>query len=109
MRGHCDMAPAIRSRGTQTHEKVVFAVDRNRPRSALAGCSRNNQDAVNNAEINQPAAEDLNELSKDAANDAANAEAAALGNQQSSSTAKMRRPTTRPTRPTTQEQNVSGM
>ncbi len=47
----------------------------------LAACSGDNQDAVDNAEMNQPAAE-LNELSSDAANDAAAAEAAALGTQQ---------------------------
>ena len=48
---------------------------------ALAACSSGDQDAVDNAEMNQPAA-DLNGLADDAANDAANAEAAALGNQQ---------------------------
>ena len=47
----------------------------------LAACSGDNQDAVDNAEMNQPPAE-LNELSSDAANDAAAAEAAALGTQQ---------------------------
>ena len=46
---------------------------------ALAACSGNNEDAVNNAELNQPAAEDLNALANDAA---ANAEDQALGNQQ---------------------------
>jgi hypothetical protein len=46
---------------------------------ALAGCSGGNQDAVNNAELNQPAAEDLNALANDAAS---NAEDQALGNQQ---------------------------
>jgi len=46
---------------------------------ALGGCSGSNQDAVNNAELNQPAAEDLNGLANDAA---ANAEDQALGNQQ---------------------------
>ena len=46
----------------------------------LAACSSGNEDAVENAEMNQPAA-DLNGLADDAANDAANAEAAALGNQ----------------------------
>ena len=46
---------------------------------ALAACSGGNEDAVENADLNQP--EDLNQLSSDAANDAANAEAAALGNQ----------------------------
>jgi len=38
---------------------------------ALSACSNNNQDAVNNAELNQPAADDLNTLANDAA---ANAE-----------------------------------
>ena len=47
----------------------------------LGACSSNNEDAVNNAEMNQPAS-DLNALSSDAANDAANAEAEALGAQQ---------------------------
>ncbi len=42
----------------------------------LAGCNNGNQDAVNNAELNQPAAEDLNALANDAA---ANAENQALG------------------------------
>ncbi len=46
----------------------------------LTACSGGNDDAVQNAELNQPEA-DLNQLSGDAANDAANAEAAALGNQ----------------------------
>lgn len=46
---------------------------------ALAACSGNNQDQVNNAELNQPAAEDLNALANEAA---VNAEDAALGNQQ---------------------------
>jgi len=46
---------------------------------ALAGCSGGNQDAVNNAELNQPASDDLNALANEAAS---NAEDAALGNQQ---------------------------
>lgn len=46
---------------------------------ALSACSGNNEDAVNNAELNQPAADDLNALANDAA---ANAENDALGNQQ---------------------------
>ena len=49
---------------------------------ALAACSGKNEDAVNNAELNQPSAEDLNALSNQAAMDAANSEAAALGDQQ---------------------------
>ena len=46
---------------------------------ALGGCSGSNQDAVNNAELNQPAADDLNGLANEAA---VNAEDQALGNQQ---------------------------
>ena len=34
---------------------------------ALSGCNNSNQDAVNNAELNQPAVEDLNALANDAA------------------------------------------
>jgi hypothetical protein len=49
---------------------------------ALAGCSGNNQDAVDNAVLNQPSADDLNALSNQAAMDAANNEAAELANQQ---------------------------
>ena len=75
----------------------------------LAACSGSNQDSVNNAEVNQPSAEDLNQLSTDAANDAANAEAAALGNQQAqlNSENAAADDTTNPT--DDQEQNVSGM
>ena len=74
---------------------------------ALAACSGNNQDAVDNAEMNQPAAE-LNSLADDAANDAANAEAAALGNQLDElNQTPVEDNTTNPT--DAQEQNVSGM
>jgi hypothetical protein len=76
----------------------------------LAACSGNNQDAVNNAELNQPAVEDLNQSSMDAANAAANAEAASLGNQQAelnSENAAAEDNTVNPT--DAQEQNVSGM
>lgn len=34
---------------------------------ALSGCNNSNQDAVTNAELNQPAPEDLNALANDAA------------------------------------------
>ena len=77
---------------------------------ALAGCNSGNQDSVNNAELNQPAAE-LNQLSTDAANDAANAEAAALGEQQNQleneNAAAAADNTSNPS--DDQEQNVSGM
>jgi hypothetical protein len=46
---------------------------------ALGACSGGNQDAVNNAELNQPAADDLNALANEAAS---NAEDQALGNAQ---------------------------
>ncbi len=44
---------------------------------ALCGCNNNNQDAVQNAELNQPNADQLNELANQAAMDAANAQASA--------------------------------
>ena len=59
-------------------KKLVFLIG-GAAALALSACSGNNQDAVNNAELNQPAAEDLNALANDAA---VNAEDAALGNQQ---------------------------
>ena len=74
----------------------------------LAACSSsNNQDTVNNAELNQPAADNLNELSSSAANDA---EAAALANQQAALNAENAAAQDNTTNPTdAQEQNVSGM
>ena len=51
---------------------------------ALAGCHKDNQDAVQNAELNQPAAEQINELANQAAMDAANAQAAANSAKQAS-------------------------
>jgi hypothetical protein len=59
-------------------KKLVFVIG-GAAALALGGCSGSNQDAVNNAELNQPAAEDLNGLANDAAS---NAEDQALGNQQ---------------------------
>ncbi len=66
--------------GTKPMRKLVIALVATASLS-IAACSGNNQDAVENAELNQPAADDLNAMSLDAANDAANAEAAALGTQ----------------------------
>lgn len=73
----------------------------------LAACHNNNQDAVQNAELNQPNADELNQLSSDAANDAANS--ATLGNQQNQleQNAAADANTVNPT--DAQEQNVSGM
>ena len=56
--------------------KVAFAIA-GTAALALAACNNSNQDAVNNAEINQPDADQLNELANQAAMDAANAQAAA--------------------------------
>ena len=44
---------------------------------ALVACNKGNPDAVENAQINQPDADQLNELANQAAMDAANAQAAA--------------------------------
>ena len=74
---------------------------------ALAACGGANQDTVNNAEMNQPAADELNQLSGEAANDAANAEAAALGDQQNQLEQEPADNTTNPS--DEQEQNVAGM
>ena len=76
---------------------------------ALAACNSSNQDAVNNAELNQPAVE-LNDLSTDAANDAATSEAAALGEQQNQLESENAAAPDNTTNPSDdQEQNVSGM
>jgi hypothetical protein len=76
---------------------------------ALAGCGGNKQDALQNAEMNQPSADQLDEQANQAALDAANAEAAALGNQQQQiQDENAAAPDT--TNPTDEdEQNVSGM
>jgi hypothetical protein len=71
----------------------------------LAACG-GNQDTVENAELNQPEA-DLNQLSSDAANDAANMEAAALGNQLDELNQANADETENPA--DADEQNVSGM
>ena len=64
-----------------------------------SACNRNNADQVNNAEMNQYGAEQLNDLANEAANNAAEAEA--LGNQQQQLEAQnAANATTRPIRPT---------
>jgi hypothetical protein len=70
-----------------------------------AACGRN-EDQVNNAEMNQAGVEELNNLSADAANDAA--EAAALGNQQAQLEQENAADNTENPEES-QEQNVSGM
>jgi hypothetical protein len=47
---------------------------------ALSACDKSNQDAVQNAQLNQPSAEQLNDLAAQAAMDAANAQAQAQAN-----------------------------
>jgi predicted component of type VI protein secretion system len=79
---------------------------------ALAACSSNNEDSVQNAELNQPAAE-FNDMSGEALNDAAAGEAAALGTQQQqleqeNASAPADENASEPTTDD-EEQNVSGM
>jgi|SRR5690349_3899131 len=75
---------------------------------ALAGCNRGNEDAVNNAELNQPES-DLNAIANQAAMDAANQAAAAqnamqqAANEQNASLDNAVNPKE------ADEQNVSGM
>ena len=75
----------------------------------LSACDGNNQDALQNAELNQPNAEALDEQANQAALDAANAEAAALGNQQQQ-LQDANAAAEEPSNPSDEdEQNVSGM
>jgi hypothetical protein len=76
---------------------------------ALGACSGNNQDAVQNAELNQPSADDLNALSNQAAMDAANSESAALGNQQNLSDENAAAQANAANGTEAEEQNVSAM
>lgn len=75
---------------------------------ALSACHSKNDDAIDNAELNQPAAEDLNAIANDAA---MNAEERALGNQQKVEDENASVNVTNNTADTTDadEQNVSGM
>ena len=75
----------------------------------LAGCNNKNEDAVQNAELNQPTAE-LNEIANQAAMDAANAEAAELARQQNALNAENAAAQDNAVNPReADEQNVSGM
>ncbi|HEY7006213.1 MAG TPA: hypothetical protein VH392_06970 [Sphingomicrobium sp.] len=73
---------------------------------ALGGCSGGNEDQVNNAELNQPAPEDLNALANDAA---MNAENAALGNEQQNVTDLNAAGDNGPNPSEAEEQNVDAM
>ena len=73
---------------------------------ALAACSSGNDDALNSAEVNQ-ANDNLDAMAGDAANDAANAEAAALGTQEQQLEQENAASATNPS--DAEEQNVAGM
>jgi hypothetical protein len=73
---------------------------------ALAGCNRNNEDAVQNAELNQPNAE-LNDIANQAALDAEAANLAAEQNRLNAENAAAQVNTVNPRE--ADEQNVSGM
>jgi hypothetical protein len=75
---------------------------------ALCACHRDNQDAVQNAELNQPSADQLNELANQAAMDAANAQAAA-GNAQNAANELNAAADNTVNPREADEQNVSGM
>jgi hypothetical protein len=75
---------------------------------AVAGCSRGNEDAVNNAELNQPES-DLNEIANQAAMDAANAQAAAQANMQNAMQQENASVDNAVNPQEADEQNVSGM
>jgi polyhydroxyalkanoate synthesis regulator phasin len=76
---------------------------------ALGACNKGNEDAVQNAEMNQPEAEQLNELANQAAMDAANAQAAAQANIENA-TAQENATVDNTVNPQeADEQNVSGM
>src|SRR5438270_8740611 len=73
---------------------------------ALAGCNRNNEDAVQNAELNQPNAE-LNDIANQAAMDAEAANLAAQQKQLNAENAAAQENIVNPRE--ADEQNVSGM
>jgi len=70
--------PILTSRGLKDMKRLVFLIG-GAASLALSACGGNNQDAVNNAQLNQPAADDLNALANEAA---MNAQNQALGNEQ---------------------------
>jgi hypothetical protein len=71
-----------------------------------SACNRNNADQVNNTEMNQYGAEQLNDLANEAAN---NAEAEALGTQQQQLEAQNEAAAANTADSDADEQNVSGM
>ena len=76
---------------------------------ALGACNKGSEDTVQNAELNQPAPEQLNELANQAAMDAANEQAAALNSIQND-VKEQNAVVENVTNPTDEEQqNVAGM
>lgn len=73
----------------------------------LSACGGSKQDQVDNAVMNQPNADQLNELANAAANDAANAPAPVAVNNVDENVSAPVENTTNPT--DAEEQNVSGM
>lgn len=75
----------------------------------LGACNRNNEDAVQNAQLNQPSAE-LDNMANQAAMDAANEDAARLAAQQNQLNAENAAAEANVVNPKeADEQNVSGM
>jgi len=93
---------AIVEFGERKHMKKLAFVLAGAAALSLAACNKN-QDQVQNAELNQPAADELNQQASDAANDAANAQAP-IANEQVNA---VQDNTVNPD--DAQEQNVSGM
>lgn len=73
---------------------------------SLAACTSSDEDTLNTTEVNM-ANEDLNTMADDAATDAANAEAVALGTQEQQLEQENAAAATNPT--DADEQNVAGM
>ncbi len=95
-------------RGEPKHMKKLAFAFVTTAALALGACNNSNQDAVQNAELNQPAPDQLNELANQAAMDAANAQAAANNAANAANEANaVADNTTNPQE--ADEQNVSGM
>ena len=91
--------------GSKDMKRLVFLIG-GAAALALGACSGSNQDQVNNAELNQPAAEDLNALANDAA---MNAENEALGSQEQQNEENATAGDNGPNPSEAEEQNVDAM